>query len=221
MRSDTNAGKPSNKLSTTSPHTVQEETFSGFLQRAADGDREAFAVVYRQAWPNLFRALKVLLPTETDAEEMAQDIFVKLWLKKEILPQLRSLDNYLFRMAKNEIGMQARHKFTQNKVFAKLAELQTAEPQADEELIYKEYHAAATKAINQLTDKRKTIFLMRTQRDMTMEEIAAELGISASVVRKQFYTAIQSIKEYLRDNQAFPSLLLFSVFAEKFTDGLF
>jgi len=162
-----------------------------------------------------------LLPTETDAEEMAQDIFVKLWLKKEILPQLRSLDNYLFRMAKNEIGMQARHKFTQNKVFAKLAELQTSEPQADAELIYKEYHAAATKAINQLTDKRKQIFLMRTQRDMTMYEIAAELNISVSVVRKQFYAAVQSIKDHLHDNQAFPALLLFSIFAERFSNALF
>lgn len=150
---------------------------------------------------------------------MAQDIFVKLWLKKEILPQLRSLDNYLFRMAKNEIGMQARHRFTQNKVFAKLAELQTESPKADEELIYKEYHTAATQAIGKLTEKRRRIFLMRTQKDMTMEEIALELGISVPVVRKQFYAAVQSIKDYLHDNQSFPVLLLFSVFAEQFVQA--
>lgn len=199
-----------------SPHTVHEEQFYEFLKRASEGDREAFTVVYKQAWPKLYRALKVLLPTKSDAEEMAQDIFVKLWLKKEVLPQLRSLDNYLFRMAKNKIGMQARHKYTQNKVFKRLAELQTLAPLADEELVYKEYHTAATAAIGKLTDKRKTIFLMRTQRDMSMEEIAAELGISVPVVRKQFYAAVQSIKDYLHDNQSFPTLLLFSVFAEQF-----
>ena len=207
------------QLETTFPHISPEEQIK-FLQLASEGNREAFAIVYRQAWPPLFRTLKILLPTEQEAEEMAQDIFVKLWQKKEVLGCLRSLENYLFRMAKNEIAMQARHRYTQNKVFAKLAALQVSEPLADEELIYKDYYTAATKAINQLTDKRKEIFLLRTQRDMTMEEIATELGISVSVVKKQFYTAIQSIKEYLRDNQEFPTLLLFSLFAATFMDTL-
>jgi RNA polymerase sigma-70 factor (ECF subfamily) len=207
-------------LADSSPHTIPEEQFREFLALAGQGRRDAFAVIYTQAWPGLFRALKILLHSESEAEEMTQEIFVDLWARKEILPQLRSLENYLFRMAKNKIAMQKRHRFTQNKVFAKLASLQTEQPLADDELIYKEYHAAATQAIGQLTEKRRQIFLMRTQREMSMEEIAAELEISVNVVRKQFYAAVQAIKDYLHDNQAFPALLLFTVFTHQFTHSV-
>jgi RNA polymerase sigma factor (sigma-70 family) len=185
------------------------------LKLASQGDRSAFAIVYERAWPVLFRTLSILLLSKEEAEEMAQDIFAKLWQKKELLGELRSIDDYLFRMAKNEIGMQARHQAVKDRVLIKLAELHVAAPSADEELIYKEYHEAAVQAISQLTERSRRIFLMRTQSDLTLEQIADQLGISVSAVKKQLYAAIHSVKEYLRQNQSFPSLLLFSLLAER------
>lgn len=184
------------------------------LQKAGEGDRAAYARIYERAWPGLFRALVVLLGSETEAEEMAQDIFVRLWQKRDLLPGLRSVDDYLFRMAKNAITMQARHQGVKNRVLAKLAELHHQEPLADEELIYKEYHEAAAKAVAQLTGRRRQIFLLRTQSDLTLEEIAGQLGISVSAVKKQLYEAIHSVKEYLREHHSFPVWLLFALAAD-------
>jgi RNA polymerase sigma factor (sigma-70 family) len=184
------------------------------LARAGSGDREAYAMLYSRALPGLLKALCVLLPTKEEAEDMAQDLVIKLFEKKDILTALKSIEDYLFIMAKNAVIDYQRHRIVKDRVISKLAELHRSGPVADEELIYKNYHEAATTAINRLSEKKKSIFLLRTQTDMTLEEIAAKMDMSLSGVKKALYEATASIREYLRENQAFPALLLFLILAE-------
>jgi RNA polymerase sigma-70 factor (ECF subfamily) len=52
-------------------------------------------------------------------------------------------------------------------------------------------------ALGQLTEKRKEIFLLRMEENLSLDEIAARLSISKNVVKKQLYAAIASIRDYI------------------------
>src|ERR1700748_757866 len=73
------------------------------LQRTAEGSREAFSILYSHYYHGLYRFVSFIIESREDTEEIIQDIFLKIWLKRETLIGIRSFDDYLFRMAKNRI----------------------------------------------------------------------------------------------------------------------
>ena len=66
------------------------------LQRTADGSREAFEKLYTHYYTGLYRFISFIIDSHEDTEEIIQDIFLKIWMKKETLIGIRSFDDYLF-----------------------------------------------------------------------------------------------------------------------------
>ena len=187
------------------------------LQRIAEGDQGAFATVYAHYLPRLYRYVYPFVhQSHEETEEILQDIFFKVWLKRGILPALSSFNHYLLRMAKNRIIDNLR----KNKRHRQYLEHETVKtgghaPDPESGYRYKEYNEAAQQALQQMTPKRRQIFELRTGEDMSLEEIAQQLGISRSAVKKQLYAATGLIKEALQKNGEWLSALLVLV-ARKF-----
>lgn len=181
------------------------------LEEIALGNRKAFAHLYTFYVPRLQRFLYPFTSQSKEAaDEVIQEVFLKIWMKKEMLVGVKSFDAYLFRMAKNKltdqrISEQARKSRTDGLVQTSAA----FSAPADEELFYKEYLESAREAIHKLSPQRKKIFEMRTGQDLSIGEIALQLGISQSAVKKQLYEAIHAIKEHLNHQTGWPILLVF------------
>jgi len=194
---------------------MTEKVFSGeereLLEEIALGNRKAFARLYTFYVPKLQRFLYPFTnQNKEDADEVIQDVFLKIWMKKEILIGIKSFEAYLFRMARNRltdqrVSDQARKVRTDGLLHIS----NTVSAPADEELFYKEYLKSAKDAIQALSPQRKKIFEMRTEQDLNINEIAAQLGISQSAVKKQLYEAIHTIKEHLNHQTGWPMLLVF------------
>ncbi|HWW39404.1 RNA polymerase sigma factor [Pedobacter sp.] len=194
---------------------MTEKVFSGeereLLEEIALGNRKAFARLYTFYVPKLQRFLYPFTnQNKEDADEVIQDVFLKIWMKKEILIGIKSFEAYLFRMARNRltdqrVSDQARKVRTDGLLYIS----NTVSAPADEELFYKEYLKSAKDAIQALSPQRKKIFEMRTEQDLNINEIAAQLGISQSAVKKQLYEAIHTIKEHLNHQTGWPMLLVF------------
>ena len=143
------------------------------LQKTAEGSREAYTALYTHYYSGLYRFVSFIIDSHEDTEEIIQDIFLKIWVKRETLIGIKSFDNYLFRMAKNRIYDTTR----QSKIRLGLARqigglMQDNDDSTHNRLIFQEYHAIAEEAINLLQPRKKRIFLMNAQEEMTAREIA-------------------------------------------------
>src|ERR1700749_5066389 len=73
------------------------------LQEAAEGSREAYAMIYQHYLPKLYKYLFDILRSKQDTEEILQELFLKLWEKREDLAEIKTLNSYLFRIARNRL----------------------------------------------------------------------------------------------------------------------
>ncbi len=164
------------------------------LLQFSAGDKEAFATLYRFYQPVLMHILQPFRDIE-DPEEVIQDIFYKLWAKKEIVAGLQSFKGYLYRMAKNRILdiKKSREALLRHETgYATIQPRQSTH--IEETLIYKELHQYAIQAIEQLPPKQQEIFTLSVIRELSREEVATLLGISLSVVDKQLYLARKAVR---------------------------
>lgn len=195
-------------------NTSQHISDSLLLKRVAVGDKKAYKLLYNYYSPNLIRYILTFVKnSKEDAEEIVQDLFLKIWIKKETLININSFEAYLFRMAKNElINRHVRQTKLNEIVQLKSVNDLTETESVHEKVVYDEYLEAAQLAIEQLSPQRRKIFEMRTQMDMPIEDIAVELNITKSAVKKQLYEAIHFMKNQLHHVIGWPLIVFFISF---------
>ncbi|WP_158563359.1 RNA polymerase sigma factor [Chitinophaga silvatica] len=172
------------------------------LQRLAEGDENAFAAIYKQYQPKLYLFIFPLTAcSQQDADEVIQDIFFKIWMRRDTMLTVNNLQAYLFMMAKNRLRDWHRQQQAKNQL---TATLQYHHPQQHEEVehntYFQEYSVIARKAIEMLPDQKKRIFAMRHEEGLSLDEIALQLNITKFGVKKQLYDAVKFVKKYLKTN---------------------
>jgi len=178
-------------------------------------DQTTFKQIYDLYKTDLYGYCRSLVKSDAYAEEIVQDVFVRFWMHfKNIDPEL-SVRAYLFTMVRNA-------SFNFLKKAAKTKELHAEifrneysdENSPSRSLVEADYESIKEKAIDLLPPRRKEIFLMSRNEEMTYDDIGKELNISVSTVKTQMSLALASILEYLRLNTdltfAILWLLLFS-----------
>ncbi len=181
------------------------------LQRTAEGSREAFEKLYAHYYAGLYRFISFIIDSHEDTEEILQDIFLKVWLKKETLVGIRSFEDYLFRMAKNRIfdmNRQFRSRLNLSRQLRHQAE-ESTDDSTFNAVIFREYHEIALEAINLLPARRREIFLMNARDEMTAQEIADRLGATRGAIKKQLFQASHFIKDHLRKKAGWVYFLFF------------
>jgi len=169
------------------------------MDRCANGDRQAYAQLYTGYLSPLIKYIFLFTRSRELSEEIVQDVFVKIWEKKEQLLTVQSFQPYIFKSAKNLLLDYMRREQSQSRFLTLSGPFSEAcDEQADDELIYGQYYQLALDAINLLPEKRKQVFELKTREELSLDEIADRLGISKSVVKKQLYAATGFVKDYLR-----------------------
>lgn len=184
------------------------------LEKVAVGDWHAFADIYNFYVPKLHRFIYPFVNhNKEDIEEVIQDVFLKLWKKREELTAVRSFEAYLFRMAKNQLIDLKKQHSSQQRIIAKITPRQNVyDESVHDKLVYSEYHKLAKAALDLLTPQRRKIFEMRVEEEMSIDEIASQLNISRSAVKKQLYEAIHFVKKHISHDTDWPVLFWLIVF---------
>ena len=140
-----------------------------------------------------------LLKSEEDAEDIAQDIFVKLWEKPDLWLEREKLDSYLYTVVRNHIYNFLKHKAVEYDYLDVAAEkMQMAErglPTPDDEFCAHELELFVQMALERMPEQRRRIFLMSREEGITSPEIAAKLNISVRTVEQHIYKALQDLKK--------------------------
>ena len=164
----------------------------------AVGDRNAFTQLYTEHLTNVFNYISLFTKSKDETEELIQDVFVKIWEKRERLVDVQSFKSYLFKIAKNKLIDQVRHRQIKYRVFAEVKRTKTiSEDITSDQTAYKEYYLIVQLAIEKLPARRKLIFKLSTENGLSLDEIAAKLNISKSSVKKQMYNASDFVRNYL------------------------
>jgi len=165
------------------------------------GDRSAFAVLYKKYLNNLYNYIFSICFDKETTEEILQGLFVKLWEDRENIVFVKEIKPYLYKSAKNRLLNHLHKKRTEFRIMEELVGKTTPyDRKTEDSITYSEYYLLAMNAIEMLPKKRKQIFLLRMDHDLSLDDIASHLHISKSVVKKQLYSGINFVKKYLHEN---------------------
>jgi RNA polymerase sigma factor (sigma-70 family) len=170
------------------------------LETVAGGDTTAFYRLYTIYLPVVHQYIgKYLDFSQPDVQEVAQEIFLKIWKKKETLIVIRHFDKFLFTVARNSMFDHFRGiKSGQIKSRALADNWVPPQYPAEEKVMTLEYRSLTEKALGQMPERRRRIFELRTMHELSLEEIAGSLNMSVSAVHQNLQKAVEFMRTYFR-----------------------
>ena len=129
------------------------------------------------------------------AEEAVQVLFCQLWTSRQTLDAVSNPRSFLFKMAANRSIdiLRKNERFFR----AHIPESQTSENDTSQHVELRESERIIQQAIESLPAKRKLIYLLKNNGELTYDEIANELHVSVHTVRNQLAKAVDNIRTYL------------------------
>jgi RNA polymerase sigma-70 factor (family 1) len=177
-------------------------------RQLAMGDEAAYRIVYNRYWHKIYQVALMYLKLPEQAEDVVQNIFLKLWAKRAQLPAIEKIEGYLFMMARNEVISGMRKKkldISRYELPTDLVEEDFLLPQ--QLLVFRESSALIYKAISLLPPQQQHIFKMSREQGLSHDEIAREMGISKEAVKKHITRALSALRKFLQEHQGDELLL--------------
>lgn len=177
-----------------------ESSVAASLSRPSFDDDNAFERLFKEHFKALHAYARVMLRDDDLAEEMVQNIFLRLWERRDLLNVQTSMKAYLYKMVHND----CLNYFKRNKTKAKYEHYaihtmdgKTSNAAHKLELGELEHHIA--EALNDLPLQCRTIFQMSRFDELKYKEIASQLGISVKTVENQMGKALKIMRVKLAD----------------------
>ncbi|WP_422080761.1 RNA polymerase sigma factor [Ulvibacterium sp.] len=180
------------------------------IKELITGNEKAFLSLFNAYHKEVYAYSLSILKSKTWAEEIVQDVFLQIWMKRDTLDVSRSLRPFIMTVTKNktldflrkaandrklrEAFFYSRQK-VDNPTFRMMRE-------ADLEVI-------KTEALSLLPPRRKLIFEMSRNDGKSYEEIGQELGIAPNTVKSQMHKALKTLREFVLTNGDFALIILY------------
>lgn len=182
------------------------------LRQLIAGDAESFRKIYEFYQGNIFLFALRLTKLKSEAEEVVQEVFVRLWEKRENIKVEKNFNAYLLTITRNlvldRLKKAAYDETIQQKIYQNMQALQNTTVDV---LIEKELTRLHQQAIDRLSPQKKIVFRLSREEELTYEEIAERLGISKNTVRNQMADSLKSIREYLVGHPDIAFILLAAI----------
>ena len=178
------------------------------IQSLARRDEASFEQVFKTHFKNLHAYACSITKEETVAEEVVQNVFVKLWERSEALSIAGSVTAYLYRAVYNESLNYLKHQKVRSAYGQHVVHTMKNETEhGGKKLQLKELEGRLAEAMNDLPEQCRTIFQMSRFDELKYREIADKLGISVKTVESQMSKALRLLRVKLVDFLIF--ILLF------------
>jgi RNA polymerase sigma-70 factor (ECF subfamily) len=167
------------------------------LERIRRGDEDAFDAIFRAHYAPLVGVAEGMLRSRAVAEEIAQDVMLELWRRRESLPVEESLRAYLFRATRNRALNHLRHSRVERRSEPFAAGVTADPPTAPGILVEEEIDKALREAVGDLPERCREVFELSRVHGLRYAEIASTLGISVKTVEAQMGKALRILRERL------------------------
>ncbi len=179
-------------------------------RRVKSGEKEAYQALFERYAPKIYHFALSYLKSTADSEELVQDVFLKVWEKREILDATQNIKAFVFKIAINTIYDFIRRKNIEN-AFQEFSKANYAADSNNtwDTLIFEEMQTTINSLVAQMPEQRKKIFKLSKNKGLSNDEIAQELNLSKRTVENQLYRALLFLKEHLRNESAIALLFFF------------
>jgi len=184
------------------------------LARVAEGNGRAFETIFHHYRPKIYSYAYQLFGTAQMADELVQEVFLKVWLNRDKLPHILKFDSWLFIIARNQVFDMLKMLAKETTARQQMARL--LDPEAnlvEDQLLDKENQLRLQHALDHLSPQQKLIFTLSRHQGMKHEEIASRLNISRNTVKTHLVHALKTLRDILHFHSDSALLLLFSLWS--------
>jgi len=168
------------------------------LERLRSGDNDAFDTLFRAHYPDLVGFAESILRERASAEDVAQEVMLELWRRREQIQPETSVRAYLFRATRNRALNQIRHARVAARVEPEIiASRPDLAPPADRDIVETELRHAFNRAMKKLPERCREVFELSRVEGLKYAEIAQVLDISVKTVEAQMGKALRVMREHL------------------------
>lgn len=175
-------------------HTYKEKEL---LKQVSEGGESAFADLFGQYATSLGAVAYKVLQDEAAKKDVLQEVFIKLWLHRDQLPEIHFLPAWLKKITLNESLIYIRKNAAYDKRLSALKFPEYIENGALQSLEVKELQQRVGEFIKRMPQQRRTIFELNRLEGLSAMEIAAKMNLSYGHVRNSLSIAVKSIRQHL------------------------
>lgn len=180
-----------------------------FIQK---GIKTAYQELFERYAPRIYQFSLSYLKNEQDAEGLVQEVFLKIWEKREKLDSTKNIKAFIFKIAVNSIYDLIRRRNIEHAFqdFTRAQENSHTDT-TWHTVIWDEMLMSLDELVKQMPEQRRRIFLLSREKGLSNDEIARELNLSKRTVENQLYRAIAFFKRHFNTTSLF-SLLFFYLY---------
>jgi len=182
------------------------------VKLVSTGNERAFRYLYITYHQLLRTHVYRLTESSELADEIVQDVFLKIWNNREILAGINNFKGYLFILSKN-YTIDFLRKHIRQTILHQKWESEEGQTFKEEDLDggVNNYYGLLDEAIDQLPPQQKKVYLLSRHEHLKYVEIAGQLGISRETVKTYLQLATAAITLYVKKKVNFIVLLLFLI----------
>ena len=154
------------------------------LEAFQDGNHKAFETVFIAYYNKTKAFIDGYIKSESDAEELTEDLFVNLWINHDSIDASKSFSSYLHTIARNSAINFLKHKYVHDTYLNSSQEIEYSST-SEEDLIAKELGLLIDDIVGKMSEQRKMIYTLSRQEGLSNAEIAIQLNTTKRNVESQ------------------------------------
>ena len=174
---------------------------------------DRFAFLFETYKNRVFGYVLTITHSSYAAEEITQEVFLKLWLYRDELKYIDHSENYLFTIARNKTLNYLRKARNEEKLINEMKDLMTGSSNnVEDESAVAECERLLSEAMSMLSPQRRTVYRLSRYDGMSHEQIASSLHLSPNTVKNHMVHALKFIRNYLGRHGVLISFLICFLF---------
>lgn len=178
----------------------KHEKIRAILEMISEGDSDAFRELYDLFYLKVYRFSGYIIKTEEIKEEVVSDVFFSIWQNRKNLEKIENIEAYLYTITRNRSLYYVNKSIKESTTSIDQLSIGFVENEdnPEEMIITQELREEINKAVNELPERCRLIFLMAKEEGLKYKEISEILSISEKTINAQMVTAIKKLSEALR-----------------------
>lgn len=176
--------------------------------RPKDSSYIQFQQIFENYKTKIYSTSYSIVKSHYTAEEITQEIFIKLWLNRNLLTEIDNMEGYIYRITRNYSLNYLRKVASDSKLVNHLIKVTVkSENRTDSNLNESEYKRLIRQALEGLSPQRRLVYKLSREDGLNYAEIADQMSLSKNTVKNHLFAALTYIRSFLTNNGVNPTIV--------------